>query len=86
MSFDPFVIGENLIFYLEGEKTVFVKCDPIPVDFMSVAESSFISVVTKKVSLKIPPRRGPRPCPASRFVLRTRPRGGSTAGFTCRWR
>lgn len=54
MSLDPFVIGENLVFYLEGEKTVFVKCDPSPVDFTNISESSFISIITRKVSLKVP--------------------------------
>lgn len=53
MSFDPFVLGENLVYYLEGEKTVFVKCDPTPVDFTTVADS-YISVITKKASLKVP--------------------------------
>lgn len=53
MSLDPFVIGENLVYYLEGEKTVFVKCDPNPVDFTNVADS-FLSIVTKKASLKVP--------------------------------
>jgi hypothetical protein len=54
MSTDSFVIGENLIFYLEGEKTIFLKCDPSPVDFMTTADATYISIVTKKVSLKVP--------------------------------
>lgn len=54
MSLDPIVIGENLVFYLEGEKTVFINCEPAPVNFMNTAESSYISIITKKVTLKVP--------------------------------
>lgn len=53
MSIDPYVIAENLVYILEGEKTVFVKCDPTPVDFTSVSDS-YISVVSRKASLKVP--------------------------------
>lgn len=50
---DPCLIGEHLASILDGEKTVFVKCEPAPLDFTKPSDS-FLSVVSKKASLKVP--------------------------------
>jgi len=50
---DPFLIGEHLFSILDGEKTIFVKCDPPPLDFTKPS-NSLLSVISKKASIKLP--------------------------------
>jgi hypothetical protein len=50
---DPFLIGECLALMVADEKTLFVKCEPNPLDFTKPADA-FLTVASKKASLKIP--------------------------------